>query len=166
MADAQSGSLSNLVDIVPPDPGPWWPPAPGWIWAAALLLVLAVAWGVLTWLRWKRNAYRREALAELAAPDVTVDQIFGVLKRVALVSFDRSEVARLSGLSWLDFLVDSCPDLNRQNLEPLYATVFSPGTVSSSARERGLEAARNWVRRHRAGDNPRSLPRSRSSKVA
>jgi hypothetical protein len=166
MADVNTGSLSNLVDIVLPAPAPWWPPAPGWIWASAFLCALAAAWGLATWLRWHRNAYRREAVAELGAEDLTVAQLFGILKRVALVSFGRSEVARLSGLDWMEFLVDSCPDLNRQSLEPLYATVFTRDTVSSSDREIGLEAARNWVRRHRVPDNPRSLPRGRTGRMA
>ena len=166
MGEANTGSLSNLVDIVLPAPTPWWPPAPGWIWASLLLCALATAWGILAWLRWHRNAYRREAVAELGAEDLTAAQLFGMLKRVALVSFGRSEVARLSGLDWLDFLADSCPDLTPESLEPLYATVFTQGSVSSADREVGLGAARNWVRHHGVPHNPRSQPRGRTSSVA
>lgn len=166
MADTNTGSLSNLVDIVLPAPTPWWPPAPGWIWASILLCALATAWGVVTWLRWHRNAYRREAVAELGAEDLTAAQLFGILKRVALVSFGRPEVARLSGLDWLDFLVDSCPELNRQSLEPIYASVFSSHDPSSFDLKEGLQAAKNWVRRHRVPNNSQPVSRGKTSSVA
>lgn len=166
MADANTGSLSNLVDIVLPDPGPWWPPAPGWIWATVLLVVLATVWGVLIWLNWRRNAYRRKAVAELEVADLTAGQVFGILKRVALVSFGRSEVAGLSGVDWIRFLVNSCPKLNPDSLEPLYAAVYTRGDVSSSDLTVGLEAARRWVRHHRVAVDPQSMPRGRTSSVA
>lgn len=154
------------MDIVLPEPGSWWPPAPGWIWVAALILVLAIAWIVLAWLRWRQNAYRREAVAELAATDLTADQMFEVLKRVALVSYGRSEVARLSGIDWLRFLADSCPGLNAKSLEPLYASIFSRTPASNSGFEEGLQAARQWVRHHRVSADPRSLPNNRSVREA
>lgn len=60
-------NLSNLRDIVEPAGISWWPPAPGAVLIGSLLLL----WGVFAILillrRWQSNAYRREALRELAA---------------------------------------------------------------------------------------------------
>ena len=82
--------LSHLADIAMPLPVPWWPPAPGWwILAAAFLAALAIL-ATMAVRRYRRNAYRRAALAELAAINVA-DPTSGVsisagTKRVALVA--------------------------------------------------------------------------------
>jgi hypothetical protein len=96
--------LSRLNDIVAPPPVPWWPPAPGWwLLGAALLAVIAtLSWAAL--LHYRRNAYRRAALAEIDAIGKVNDPasaaaLSAVLKRVALVAYPRSDVASLTGLA-------------------------------------------------------------------
>lgn len=148
MAEASTGNLSELADIVMPDPVSWWPPAAGWYWLATILLGLGIIHGVLTWRRWRQNAYRRRALVELEADDLTVNQLFGIIKRVALVSFGRSGVAPLSGADWIRFLDLTCRGLNTEDLRPLYAAVFSPRQSTGAEFQAGLQAARRWVRHH------------------
>ncbi|MCB1402572.1 MAG: DUF4381 family protein, partial [Rhodobacteraceae bacterium] len=59
--------LDRLVEPPEPAPMPMTPQTWGWaVLAAALALALAwIAWRA--WRRWRANAYRRAALAELAA---------------------------------------------------------------------------------------------------
>lgn len=108
------GLLSQLRDIHTPAPIGNWPPAPGWILLAVLVLI-AVAW--LTWWlihRWRANRYRREALKELdelmsswrtsADAATYLVRYTELLKRTALTHFPRDRVANLTGEAWVDFL--------------------------------------------------------------
>ena len=52
--------------------------------------------------RYRRNAYRREALRQLDAVDP--GGISTVLKRTALAAWPREQVAALTGAAWLAFL--------------------------------------------------------------
>ncbi len=136
-----------------PDPVAWWPPAPGWLWVAGVLLVILVAWGGHVIRRWRTNAYRRVALVELAADDLTVSRLFDVLKRVALVSFRRTEVAGLSGGEWIRFLSMTCREFDPSPLNDLYGVAFAPAEIKATEFEKGRDAARVWVSRHRVGGN-------------
>lgn len=84
----------------------WWPPALGW-WVLILLFLASVLF--LFW-RWKRNALQRAALRELKILVSTMDSlqqaaaINRLLKRYALVCWPTTEVAALTGESWLKFL--------------------------------------------------------------
>ncbi|MCX5569280.1 MULTISPECIES: DUF4381 domain-containing protein [Kaistia] len=147
--------LSNLRDIVLPAPVPFWPPAPGWwILAAAVLagLVLLAARQVV---RRRHDAYRRQALRELAALPEPLDaagaqRLSSILKRTALVAFPRSEVAALTGVAWLRFL-DQTGRMRAfetgpaQSLPRVALGAPAPGDDSDIRR-----AARDWIRRHRA----------------
>lgn len=107
-------SLENLHDIISPQPVPWWPPAPGWYILGCLILVGAIWLVIHAARKWRRDAYRREALEELAKirqlsrePDgrpSAIAQLDVLLKRVALAAWPREIVADLSGQRWLAFL--------------------------------------------------------------
>lgn len=106
--------LDRLHDIVPPAPTPWWPPAPAWFWVLGLLLFLAALCALRAFLRWQRNRYRREALAELARQEPALvalprraealATLAELLKRAALSAWPRAEVASLTGPAWSAFL--------------------------------------------------------------
>ena len=106
--------LAQLRDIHLPQSVSWWPPAPGW-WLLAIILLLALG---LTarwlWLRHKRGAYKRTAVAELeyllanwhTSRDTAVflQGLNALLKRVALHSYPGTDVAALNGAPWTEFL--------------------------------------------------------------
>lgn len=98
--------MTNLVQPLPPEAVPWWPPAPGWYVLMVLIIVglLWMGWRVVR--RWRANAYRREAarLVDCVADRGTLDELPEIVKRAALLAFPRSEVASLSGDEWLGFL--------------------------------------------------------------
>lgn len=100
---ADPASLENLRDIAVPPPVPWWPPAPGWWVAIAILTGALVALAYRGWRSWQANAYRRAALGELQSA-TTVSQIAEILKRTALVAFPRIDTAALSGAAWCEWL--------------------------------------------------------------
>jgi hypothetical protein len=147
--------LSHLADIMVPPPVPWWPPAPGWwiLAAAALVASALLAWIALR--RHRRNAYRRAALAELAAGGALANPtnaatVSAVLKRATLVAYPRAEVASLTGSAWLAFLdrTGSTRDFTDGPAAALALAVG--GRVGDGAAI--LAASRRWVRRHRGED--------------
>ena len=145
--------LSHLADIAMPPPIAWWPPAPGW-WILAVALAAAIAilaCGAIR--RYRRNAYRRIALAELAGirpTDVPASlmAISAVLKRVALVAYPRSEVASLTGAAWLAFL-DRTAGTDAFTKGPAAGLNQAVSGGSDVTAEAILAAARRWVTHHR-----------------
>lgn len=114
MSTVDPASLQNLHDIIVPVSVSWLPPAPGW-YALTGTLCVAGSWLLLhKYLQWKRNSYRREALALLQKLRVELEhpQRYGeqlpklpqLLKRTAIAAYGRERVAHLSGDEWLAFL--------------------------------------------------------------
>lgn len=102
-----SDSLDALRPLHEPAAISLWPPAPGW-WV--LFLFLSVLVLLLLW-RWKRATLQRAALRELEiltskinSPSQQAASVNRLLKRYALVCWPASEVAALTGESWLRFL--------------------------------------------------------------
>lgn len=146
--------LSRLADIVLTPPVPWWPPAPGWwILAAAVLAALAIL-TIEALRRYRRNAYRRAALAELDAIGAVADAagaaaVSAVLKRTALVAYPRAEVARLTGEGWLAFL-DRAAGTKGFAHDPAAALARAASGAPVGDGAALLAAARRWVTHHRA----------------
>ena len=107
-------TLDNLQDIVEPAAISWWPPATGFWIRVEMLLVWVSAIGLRLWIRYRRNSYRREALALLQqiesglqpaqTRDFALAEMSMLLKRTALSAYPREEVAELTGEEWLAFL--------------------------------------------------------------
>jgi len=108
-----------LRDLHLPDAIGWWPLAPGW-WVA--LAIVAAALGYVAWRlyrRWQFNAPRRYALRELARfeaeylehrnPARLGKQLSELLRRGMLAYAPREEVAGLTGEAWLAWLEEGMP---------------------------------------------------------
>jgi hypothetical protein len=135
----QEASLSNLRDIVVPEPPPFWPPAPG-VWVALIIAVAVLLAFVLWWQRARaKSAYRRAGLALLPGARTARD-IDVILKRVALAVFPRSQVAPLYGDEWAAFLEDTC---SRARFAALVAT-----DPSAEASPELRQVAGSWIRHH------------------
>ena len=150
-----SASLQNLNDIVVPDAVPWWPLAPGWYVVAVVIAVSLTVIAVLGWRRWRKDRYRRQALAELR--DIRGDsrgslqRLPALLKRTALSAWPRDSVAALSGPPWHNFLDNSAGlDQFRNGSGDLLDQLAYGKGLSESDQNRLLEAAENWLRHHRA----------------
>lgn len=139
--------LSNLRDLALPAEVPLWPPAPGWwiviaagVASAVILLAMAIA-------RHRRNAYRREALRELAVADSR--GISAILKRAALAVWPRERVASLTGPAWLAFL-DKTGRTNAFTNGPArqLETLAFGGPVEDEEAAAVRRAARGWLRNH------------------
>ena len=133
-------SLARLHDVVEPDTVSFWPPAPGWwiVLAATATMAGALCWN--GYVAWRRNAYRRAALAELPTTEPT--RIPALLKRVALAAYPREQVASLSGDAWLEFL-------ERTGGVPMHRGLLDLAYCVKANDVAAIRAAcANWIRRH------------------
>ena len=109
-------TLRGFVEVEGPDAISWVPTAPGWRVVLALLLLGLAWWGWQRGKYWWRNRYRRYAVEELrailSAENTTatkLGQISALLKATALQAYRRSDIAALSGASWIDWLNEGVP---------------------------------------------------------
>lgn len=151
--------LAELRDIHLPGPIETWPPAPGW-WLLALLLCVALV-AACVWLikRWRRSRYRREAAAELRLLLETwqengddrayLESVQRLLKRIALTTFPRENVASLTGEAWVQFLDRSASshDFSIGASEVLIEGNYT-AQVSLDVPSFHMEVQR-WIRRHK-----------------
>jgi len=171
-AERVTKALQQLHDIVEPAAPSFWPPAPGWylVGAAMLLLfMMAILW---CWRRWQANAYRRQALGELAMlrddpqsispPHVRISALATLLRRVALHSAAREQIASLSGVAWIEYLS------RQSNMPPSQAVAALlcrgpyanfAATEEIATHHRGdLDAAfayvAEWIKQHRISGQP------------
>lgn len=158
MMQQATDPLAGLRDIHLPGMIEPWPPAPGW-WLLALLAALAVI-ALCVWLlgRWRANRYRREALAELASllndwqehgdNLAYLAALQRLLKRVALSSFPRENVASLTGEAWVQFLDQSTAshDFSMVETEALIDGNYRQDLEIDVATLQNI--ARLWIQKH------------------
>jgi Domain of unknown function (DUF4381) len=156
------GSLSNLHDLALPPPIPFWPPASGiFILAAGLLAVAAIAaWYAVS--RYRANAYRRAALAEIDAIETSLQRgatvsgdlsaaVFAILKRATLAAFPRDQTASLSGTAFVSFLARSGPKMDVGLMDRMAGSAYDPSRPTRPEDVPAfLDEARSWIRRHEA----------------
>ncbi len=109
-----SNPLSQLRDIHLPQPISNWPPAPGWFILALIILALFGFIAYLIIARYKKTRARRQALMHLNNLQLAytnkrhakraINDLSKLIRRVALASFPRQNVAGLYGQKWLAFL--------------------------------------------------------------
>jgi hypothetical protein len=87
-------TLEGLADIVVPEPVSLTPQTAGWIILGVIVIALLATVAVLAWRRYRRNAYRREALALVESTPLIA--LPALVKRVALAAAPRTEVASLT----------------------------------------------------------------------
>ena len=152
--------LQQLAPEHAPTPAGWWPPAPGW-WGVALLCIVAAA-GIVWWMRDPRRALRRTALRQLrligtsdADGAAVARAIQNLMRRYALTVFGHDKVAKLTGESWLSFVIAHGGDpLAGAAGRSMLTTAF--GNHVADERQQWLAGAEGFIRRAR---RPRSIAR-------
>jgi len=106
-----------LKDIHLPEPIHWWPPAIGW-WLLMVLVPLLIVAAIFLFKRLRRQTALKTAGKLLAAlrKDQNRDSLqalialSALLRRVAISTAPRTDVAALSGEAWLAYLDTAFPD--------------------------------------------------------
>lgn len=139
--------LSKLHDIILPEEVSWWPLAPGWIVLLAIGIITISYYSYRALKKWRSNAYRRDAILQLAAAD-TPTQIAEVLRRTALAIAPREEIAELRGKAWTDWLFEySKSEPSESVRESLTRSIYDPSTPSDLPALRDF--AHSWISQHK-----------------
>jgi hypothetical protein len=140
--------LSRLHDFSQPPPPSWMPQTIGW-YVVFVLIVLSATWFVARTIRhWLNNRYRRDALRALQhAPAAQLSEI---LKRTAMVTWPRSEIASLTGDNWIHFLEKSSGVREFQSFPGrlIEEAALSDCTLAPKDQEQLRQLAARWVRTH------------------
>ena len=148
--------LAALQPLRDPQVISWWPLAPGWWLLALLVMALLSAAAYVLVKRYRANAYRREALAQLGLMHTRYQaerdlQRFAadtnaLLKSAALVAYPEHEIAARHGAEWARFL-NQCGAgalFDESSMEALY----SPELEQVDAQQL-YNSASNWLSEHR-----------------
>ena len=100
-------SIEQLQELGLPAPVSYWPQTWGWGVLLGFVVVGLLVLAGRKWLRWRRDAYRRQALARLHTL-ADLREVPELLKRVALSmplsAEEHQRVPTLSGSDWQAFL--------------------------------------------------------------
>lgn len=159
-------SIDQLKELAPPAPISYLPQTWGWF-AVLLVIVLGVSiWAVRRNRHWRRDAYRRDALARLHQLQRALSSDGGqltalrelpeLLKRVALSMPGQPEVATLSGDAWQQFLARHSQqilpgDFGQQLSHLAYAPDDQLLALSVAQRQQLLNQCQGWVEHHHVG---------------
>lgn len=137
-------SLSDLHDIVMPEPASAWPPAPG-VWVVSGLILLIAGMLFFRWFKtYRKNAYRRAALAELEQAG-SVAEMGEILRRTAIQAFGREAVIELQGEAWFQWL-EAQPGLQiPEKVRRAWRSIYSSRAADSEALR---DYVGKWVREH------------------
>lgn len=141
--------LDKLHDFYQPAPPAWTPQTIGWYVVFAILGLLLLWLIVRSIRKWLANAYRREALRELAV--LPPEQFTTLLKRTALAAWPREKVASLSGEEWLEFLNKTAEADNFRHLpgNQIEEIALRQAALSGDDERALRRITAEWIRRHR-----------------
>lgn len=158
-------ALRSLHDIVLPPPVSWMPQTWGWAVLAAAIVLALLALGLRALRRYRKNAYRREALALLDEIETAVRshiarrepvcEAAAIVKRVAIGSWGRQAVASLSGPEWARLVDEHAGRGHSAALHSVlegfeYRDPAILHRLPPSLRIDIVTAARQWVGEHHA----------------
>ena len=146
--------LQQLRDIHSAPAPHWWPPAIGW-WVLVFLIGYVLFWLATSGRRrWRRWRLRRQALGQLeyvcdsSSPQQLAPALSLLMRRLALSTYPREQVAGLQGANWLDFL-DRSGETDQFSQGPgrllLDAPYRQTGEIPNKALQQLIE---QWIRRN------------------
>lgn len=154
---AQLAQLKQqLADIHWPEPVSAWPPAIGWVILLALLLLALCIALLLAYRHHQANAYRRQALDELAALDTQNQQraateLSQLLRRCQLhidPDADHSAHGLARHQQMAHFCRGDCP-LPPTDIEYMETLCFGVQSRNPEAFANLIDHSRAWIQKHR-----------------
>lgn len=156
-----TASLEQLRELPLPAPIPYYPQTWGWLLLAGLLSAALLCLAALRYRRWRRAAYRREAVVRLAALEralphqrAVLRELPELLKRVALSMPGGASAGALSGPGWQALLQRHCAErlpadfADRLGLLAYAPDAYLEGLDPAHCAEL-LDHSRRWVESHR-----------------
>ncbi|MCE0846673.1 DUF4381 domain-containing protein [Buttiauxella sp. A2-C1_F] len=134
-------SVPELLNPALPKSFSWFPLPPGWFVLGGVLLIALMIFGLFRLARWRRNVWRREALAALQQPH-SADSWLELIKRILLMHQPRSQISHTLSPEQLLQQVEIDADL-RQQLSAKYCQPDNQLDASQTARLQ--TQLKNWL---------------------
>ena len=151
-------AIRGIVEIDVPAPPPFRPETPAWWVLLALLLALLARRAWQRYQRYRRNAYRRSALATLAALRCAYEagdssplrELAPLLRATAITARGRADIAGLHGDAWQAAVDALAPGLTPLPTRLLHELAYRPLPAPADARHAGIfDLLEHWIRQHR-----------------
>jgi hypothetical protein len=124
----------------------------GWSILAGILIVGVLILAIVLVRNYIRNRYRRDALQTLdsiAQQESAANQIFVLLKQVAIQAYGRERVGPLYGKEWLQFLDSTGKDVQLQQYEDqLKPAMYAGQGFSRETKNKIVLNAKQWIKTH------------------
>ena len=154
-----AASLDRMHDIIVPEAPGFFPPTPGWY--ILLLLSLALLFHVIlqAYNRYRAEAYRREALQELAEYNKPNKEnalaLLSLAKRTGIAAYGRETIVPLLDDAWWDFVeAHSEATIDAPMREALRALLYSSDfTFTNAMFEKLYATVGTWIKSHRGVQN-------------
>ena len=151
----------DFVELSVPSEVSLTPQTPAWYLLGVVLMAAMVLAMIRAVQRYRRDAYRRAALAELARRrdaaaggerSAALAQLPELLKRCALAAYCRERVAGLSGARWHAFLDRTAPGALGDDAKSALSSLVleGAGELPREAERDLFEGIERWLRRHHA----------------
>ncbi|OHX67074.1 DUF4381 domain-containing protein [Flammeovirga pacifica] len=145
----------QVLDFIPPEKVDMTPQGIGWWIIGGILLVGILVLLIRFYITFLKNTYRRTAshqIDEMLAKEETNNQkvyfINQILKRVALTTYSRNEVASLQGNDWVKFLNNhSKTQFTPQDTELIINAPYMKHEQINNV-ESLAETAKKWIKNH------------------
>lgn len=161
---AKAPAIDQLKELaIPTPPVSYLPQTWGWWVLLLVALLLLLLWGGRRWWQWRRDRYRREALARLDALQAALGddgarlaalrELPVLLKRVALSMPGGASAAQLGGEAWLGFMAGSAAfSLPAEFTDDLHTLAYAPSDqvlkMPGNRIDALLQLSRRWIGEH------------------
>ena len=151
-----------LGEVYQPEPVSYFPATILWVWLALLFLFLLGMLASWRYQRWKKERYRGQALQALRDGYSSYEGaeyarfVSHTLKWAALRGYPRSQVAKLKGKAWLEFLSKTSVGVDFQSGPGSALAEEQYGLELNIDKETLSELATQWLREHRTAAGGRT----------
>jgi hypothetical protein len=144
-------SIEQLQELGLPAPVSYWPQTWGWAVVLGLVVLALLVLAVRNWLHWRRDAYRREAVARLDAL-TDLRELPELLKRVALSmslpAQEHASIPTLTGADWQAFLQRHAGAPIPEDLSQQLADLAYAAPLPDAQHTQLLAQCKAWVEQH------------------
>ena len=151
-------NMSNLQHLIEPDPIRYSFDTPGWHLVLILLIIILLVTAFIQYRKYRKNAYRREALQKLEAIKAgensnMVYDINLLLKTISICLFGRQNVANLYGTEWFLFLttkIKNTPVISQGSIEAFNLALYNNNyELDELQRDELLAFSELWIKKHK-----------------
>lgn len=148
---------SEVLDFIPPEKIDMSPTGPGWYVLGGIISLLILVILIREYSHFLKNTYKRVATRDIdtivtnnLSLQESVYQINTTLKRVAITSYDRDQVAHLNGQTWIDFLNEHWKGnfTDKESELLMDAAYMKPSENSSEVLSQLIQSSKKWIKNH------------------